>query len=278
MFTKEHLKGDKHMATKLMHEAAVFHDTVEVYETEFKKETKNLIKHGTTVYPNVIPKAKAEYKNNPNMEVRVIAGGTVETGRDLVMNLGGKTAILNFADALVPGGLVLVGAPTQEENICRCSNLYASITSKKPMKYYYEKNRKFNSYIYTDSLIYSEDVTFFKDDTDYRRVTPYKMDVITCPSPSVKIKSESIEYIVIYKRIEQIIRSAILHKVDNLVLGAWGCGAFGQNPQVVASCFDEVLRRNKAFKTVVFAIRNCQADIGNGTVQNLDIFKNRILW
>ena len=66
-------------------------------------------------------------------------------------------------------------------------------------------------------------------------------------------------YEVLYSRTEQIIKSAILNKADNIVLGAWGCGAFGQNPFMISKVFKDVLRQYPAFDNVIFAIR-CTAE------------------
>ena len=258
------------------YEIDIFNETRKLYSILYKKETKELKRTHTTVYSNPIERSQLNYKPNPGMVVRVVNSGTVNTGRELAKN--GKTAILNFADAITPGGLVLYGETTQEENICRCSNLYASLTTKKADKNYYTVNRLSHSGgIYTDTLIYSEDVLFFRDDITYKIVEPYKMDVITCPAPSIRIFNSDEEYRTLYHRIEKIVRSAVLHGVDNLVLGAWGCGAFGQNPVIVSSCFNEVVHRHKAFKNVIFAIRDCNADLYSGTSSNYRLFKTRIL-
>jgi uncharacterized protein (TIGR02452 family) len=41
----------------------------------------------------------------------------------------------------------------------------------------------------------------------------------------------------------------------NLVLGAWGCGAFGNDADVVASLFSKVFRElNSPFENVVMAV------------------------
>ena len=61
-----------------------------------------------------------------------------------------------------------------------------------------------------------------------------------------------------------------------MILGAWGCGAFGQEPEIVAKCFKSILKKYPAFDNVVFAIRNCSADYENLTISNYAVFK-RIL-
>ena len=256
------------------YEIKVFEDTMNKAYNEYKEETNALRKpKQTKVYEKPIHISTPIIPTR-RMNISVVNDGTVNAGHRLARDCG-KTAILNFADALVPGGLVLTGATTQEENICRCSNLYASITTKTAKKRYYDVNNKYISKynrhgVYTDNLIYSKDVLFFKDDANYLDVEPYHMDVITCPAPSCKLSMYA-EYNVIVNRIEQIIKSAIVNGVKNIVLGAWGCGAFGQDPYVVAEGFRQALLKYPLFDNVVFAIRSCEADWDK--VTNYGVFK-----
>ena len=246
-----------------VYEIEVFNDTVDKYKTLYKKETNKMVKNVQVYTQPIVDTQFMPHQKMPNknMVIDVIGGGTVDIGSQFKT---GRTAILNFADALVPGGLVLVGATTQEENICRCSNLYAALTCKKAKNLYYLENAKtsFDNRhgVYLDNVIYARDVLFFKDDETYEDVEPYYMDVITCPAPSVKLPQEK-EYEIIKRRVTEIIKSAILNKVDNLILGAWGCGAFGQNPDVVSKAFMEVVTTYSAFDNVIFAIRDCSADM-----------------
>ena len=196
--------------------------------------------------------------------------GTVKAGYDLVEGRNetkfDRVAILNFADALVPGGLVLYGAPTQEENICRCSNLYETLLE---CPLYYNANKLFGKGTYLDAMIYSEDVTIFKDDEDYEDVKPLQMDVITCPAPSVYLNEETAE-VIFERRIKKILIAAQKRGVNKIVLGAWGCGAFGQNPSVVGKAFAEVLKKQNAFDEVVFAIKSSE---GLNESSNYTLFK-----
>ena len=137
---------------------------------------------------------------------------------------GKKVAVLNFADAITPGGAVLYGASTQEEAICRCSTLYESISKDIMLKQFYHPHRKLDSF-YNDDIIYTPDVVVFKEDTSEAKVLPreewYLGDVITCAAP---------------------------------YLGAFGCGAFANPPEIVAKVFKEALvEYEQYFDTVEFA-------------------------
>ena len=251
-------------------EVNVFRDTVHKYSTTYAKETKELKTVNTKVYTEQ-PLSITPIVNS-DMCIAVVSDGTVNAGKGLVDKFGTKTAILNFADAIEPGGLVLYGETTQEENICRCSNLYASLTTDIAYGGYYNYNSSLGSSVYSDRVIYSKNVLFFKDDTSYTDVKPYKMDVITCPAPlGRRFVDEIEEHDILYKRIVHILEVAIDNDVKNLVLGAWGCGAFGQNPKIVSKCFKEALAQYNCFDRVVFAIRSCRADMPKA-YNNYDVF------
>ena len=182
--------------------------------------------------------------------------GTVRAGYKEVLEKDkyDKVAILNFADAIVPGGLVLYGAPTQEENICRCSNLYETLLE---CPLYYNMNRLLGNRTYLDIMIYSPNVLVFRDDESYERVNPVNMDVITCPAPSQFLR-EDVADEVFTKRIKKILIAAQKRGVNKIVLGAWGCGAFGQDPTIVGRAFAKVLSEVNAFDKVIFAIKSSE--------------------
>lgn len=163
-----------------------------------------------------------------------------------------RTAILNFADAFVPGGCVLEGESTQEEGLCRCSNLYETLIVKECMDKYYSYNKSLDSYRFSHRLIYSKGVLFFKDDKQYNmREHPFLADVITCPCPVSEVSDDYMK-----ERMMGILKSAAFNGASSIILGAWGCGAFGNNPVRIGRCFCEVILGNKYFKEIVFAFVN----------------------
>ena len=266
-------------------EIKAINDTLERCKRQYADATEKLIQT-TQFYNSEIDDDSLKFKRKSTF-IRVINSGTVSAAKDVLKKTGNRTAILNFADAIRPGGWVLQGAPTQEENICRCSNLYPALLGEYAFKNYYYVNSVYlypkdesELYganlevpkgitwenlnplhaLYTHRLMYFRDVTFFKDDTTYDLEKEYNLDVITCPSPAVAWKDEDVEYYIFYERAKQIIKSAIVNGVDNLILGAWGCGAFGQRPEVVCEAFLQVLKEYPAFDNVIFAIRCTSAD------------------
>lgn len=187
-----------------------------------------------------------------------------------------KVAVLNFANPVEPGGGILRGANAQEEYLCRLSNLYKSLSSKNAEKYYSDNNKirsnnQFNSmFIGTDQVIYSPDVTVLKKSDAINREwfremyadDYYTVDVLTCAAPFFSgsgyiIPNGDLKYLLM-RRIKNIFEVAIENNIDVLVLGAFGCGAFHNPPEVVASAFKDCLRDARyscAFDEVVFAIK-----------------------
>jgi len=204
------------------------------------------------------------------MPITMMQCGTIHAGYLHADNM--RVAILNFADGFVPGGLVWYGANTQEENICRCSNLYLALNTDESFENYYIPNSK--TVLCTNNVIYARDITVFKDDLTYRGIKPRKLDVITCPAPNVYITNRDRALWIYRKRIEAILRSAIKNDAECIVLGAWGCGAFNQPPELIARAFADMLNKYAcAFKKIIFAIK--PTPTGNATCNSTyNIFKD----
>lgn len=177
----------------------------------------------------------------------------------------GKVAVLNFANPLIPGGGVKKGALAQEECLCRSSNLFPCLDANKVFADYYEYHKSLHSHFNSDRLIYTKGVTVFKDDATVPEMMPkkawFKVDVITCAAPYLA-KCKHVNGAVLLElfksRIHNIFEAACDNKVDVLVLGAFGCGAFKNPPKVVAQAFFEVIEEYQyryKFKKIIFAIK-----------------------
>jgi uncharacterized protein (TIGR02452 family) len=171
---------------------------------------------------------------------------------------GGPVA-LNFASARNPGGGVANGARAQEESLARSTALYASLVR---CPEFYEYHRAERSLLYSDRVIWSPRVPVLCDDRGDRLAEPPAVGFLTCAAPNRRMIErngvESAEEIpgVLTARARGVLSVAAHHGVDVLVLGAWGCGVFGNRPQEVAAAFAEHLRGDFAgvFERVVFAI------------------------
>lgn len=177
----------------------------------------------------------------------------------------GRIAVLNFANPETPGGGVQNGAMAQEECLCRSSNLYPCLTVPNVQKEYYEYHRRKANHFFSDRLIYTKDVTVFKSDDPIPQLLPeeewFTVDVITCAAPYIaKRKHTNLPALknLFISRIKNIFEVAVENQVDFLILGAFGCGAFKNPPEVVASAFDAVIFSEMyrcAFKEIAFAIK-----------------------
>jgi uncharacterized protein (TIGR02452 family) len=168
----------------------------------------------------------------------------------------GRVCALNFASARNPGGGFLKGAKAQEEDLARASALYLCL---EPKRAYYDANRAHASALYTDHIIYSPDVPFFRDDR-YELLDEHALvSIITAPAPNaaaIDPKERPLLPAVLEKRGAMVLEVAAHHGHQTLVLGAWGCGVFANNPFEVAAMFKRHLEGpfRGAFERVVFAI------------------------
>ena len=172
--------------------------------------------------------------------------------------------VLNFANAFTPGGGFMNGAEAQEESLCRESTLYASLVTEKAVGMY-EYNRSLNSPAASDYMLLSPEVCVFRDHDSHKLFEkPYTASVLTVPAVNLhgyddcvhKPASQEIDELM-YRRIENMLAVAIAHEYKNLILGAWGCGAFGHDARRVAEYFYNLLvtkgYRNY-FDNICFAI------------------------
>ena len=170
-------------------------------------------------------------------------------------NVNEITAVLNFASYNNPGGNFINGSKAQEECLCHESYLYNVLKGR--IGYYKINHKNKNRSLYTDRALYSPNVRFTKECKDVF------CDVITCAAPN---KTAAQKYCnvsdeenseVLKERIEFVLKIAQDNGVDNLILGAYGCGVFGQDPLEVAKIFKEFLSgKYKCFNKVIFAIPN----------------------
>jgi uncharacterized protein (TIGR02452 family) len=170
----------------------------------------------------------------------------------------GKTNLvaLNFASARNVGGGFLAGAIAQEEDLCRRSGLYLC-TKNKPM--FYNENILCDNCLYTNNMIYSPDVPFFRDEHLQFLEEPYLMSIISAPAPNLN-GAATIDPVALRKVIDyrtyKILQIAEAYQHKNIILGAWGCGAFGNDPSMVATAFVQALLKVPVFEHVCFAVHD----------------------
>lgn len=190
-------------------------------------------------------------------DIQVRNETTLKAAQRLVAN-GFPVAALNFASATHPGGGFLNGARAQEESLARSSGLYACLVNN-PM---YTFHRARHDPVYTDYVIYSPNVPVIRTDEGMLLDSPYRCSFLTSPAVNAKALLEFSDWRrseirpAMASRIARVLAIAALHEHDTLVLGAWGCGAFGNDAAEIAKLFHEALttRYQGVFAQIVFAI------------------------
>ncbi len=172
-----------------------------------------------------------------------------------------QIGVLNFASAKNPGGGFLGGARAQEESLARSSGLYFSLRA---CPEHYAFHRAQDTCLYSDRMIYSPACPVFRDDAGQWLVQPYVVDFITSPAPNagaiLQNEPENRQYIkpVLAERASKILALAAYQGCDALVLGAWGCGVFRNDPRMVAAIFYDYLRPaglySNRFRHILFSV------------------------
>jgi uncharacterized protein (TIGR02452 family) len=268
----------------------IFENTMDVIKKDsalvesINKSIKNQL-----FYLNPVDIKSIMPKHDTDCPVTVTRERSIECAMKWVKRDGArsKVAVLNFASATRPGGGVATGSSAQEECICRCTTLYPCLTTKEAEVRFYDPHRKNVGPLHNDDIIYTPDVAIIKnDDYDLLR-EPLFIDVITCAAPNLREKNvskynqerepapdispEELKALHV-ARARQILNAAVQNFVDVLVLGAFGCGAFRNDPEVVAAAYKEVLPEyRKYFKAIEFAVY-CR---GKDT-ENYEAFKKEL--
>ena len=170
---------------------------------------------------------------------------------------GRRVAALNFASATNPGGGFLTGARAQEESLCRSSALWPCLDGS-PM---YAHHRRRGGGMYDAWVIYSPDVPVFRGDDGALLAAPFRIDFLTSPAVNAGVVRKhdpdagpAIRR-AMTERVARVLDVAAAHEVDALVLGAWGCGVFGNDPDEIAALFAAGLaERPGVFAEVAFAV------------------------
>ncbi|MFC5181455.1 TIGR02452 family protein [Actinomadura harenae] len=197
----------------------------------------------------------------PRTRVEVTTETTLQAARRLGEGDGTEDPLaLNFASAKNPGGGFLNGAHAQEEGLARASGLYAS---QRAAREYYEVHRELRDPLYTDHMIYSPGVPVFRTDTGALLDEPYSVAFITSPAPNRGATRDDDKLAalpgVLRQRALKVLAAAAAHGHRRIVLGAWGCGVFRNDPSEVAEAFAAALRPDggpfaRRFETVVLAV------------------------
>jgi len=222
-------------------------------------ENTRLIRPGD--WPSIVRTGRSAPDLPEAARVDVTPETTLAAARRLVEREGvHRLLVLNFASAKNPGGGFLGGSRAQEESLARSSALYASLQAAQE---YYDQNRRARSTLYTDHAIVSPEVPVFRDDDGTLLDRPYEVTFFTMPAVNAgalrpgggdHAKVEP----VMAGRVEKVLSLAAAEGFEHLLLGAWGCGVFRNDPRLIARLFFEALFGEggwgRKFRRVVFAV------------------------
>ncbi len=270
---------------------AVFEDTQKFYaENAVLAAAVAESRQGTKLYEaEDYPELPVLGSNKNNGEIAITHSRTFEAAMRLHKeHPDKKITVLNFASATRPGGGVQNGSSAQEEALCRCSTLYPTLNCRWLWQSFYDVNRAANDVRHSDACIYSPGVVICKTDESLpRRMRAdnwVTVDVISCAAPNLRSRPSNqhnpetgvpqkvtdAELFEIHsKRARHILTVAAANHADILVLGAFGCGAFCNDPKVVAQAYHAALSSLRYyFDRIEFAIYD------GPNSNNFDVFQS----
>lgn len=217
---------------------------------------------GTRVYaPDQLARLLRQPGPPPRPTLVEVSDETTQVAAQRLASGGHDVALLNFASAKNPGGGFLGGSKAQEEDLARCSGLYPCLLEAPG---YYQVNRAQRSPLYTDHAIYSPGVPFFRVRSEGELLAaPFTAAVITSPAPNAGEarrrgrREQRALAATLRHRAGTVLALARAHQHRTLVLGAWGCGVFKNDPAQVADSFAAWLESPSfagAFERVLFAV------------------------
>ena len=263
--------------------AMIFKDTEQMFQTNGKLKTavENSIVNQNLIMAN----ESVDYKVVGGRAGKVVVSGkrTLEASEPYAKQ-GKSVCVLNFASATNPGGGVVHGSSAQEEAICRCSTLYPCLNTKELWNGFYGPHRKADNPLYNDDCIFTPGVKVFKSDINFPELLLetewWDVDVITCAAPNLRSipsnrmnpNAGSRKADITYEglralhtaRIQRIFEVAIANGAEVLILGAFGCGAFCNPPELVAEVFAKFTEKyRECFDVIEYAVFHTERETAN---------------
>ena len=203
--------------------------------------------------------------NNPlnvfDTKISILDADCLESARFMTNPL-----VLNMASFKNPGGGVVNGSAAQEENLFRRTNLFYSLYqfAHYSESYKIPKHPVFNYPMGLLDGIYSKNITVFRGSEKngyYLLSSPFKVSIISVSAMKrPELECGKIKYDVDLNmnrhKIRLILQTAYEQGHTDLVLSAFGCGAYGNPPEQIAQLFKELLDSEYKgyFREIVFAI------------------------
>ncbi|MCL2424072.1 MAG: TIGR02452 family protein [Micrococcales bacterium] len=200
---------------------------------------------------------------NPADTVVVVEAASVVEVMTREARLGGRVGVMVFASATKPGGGWRNGSLAQEEAICYASLLPFSLESVEAQFYGPSRTDK-NSYFYTSRGVYSAAVPVIRDDAGRWLDDRPRVDCFTVAAPNVSAMKQNLGSVDrprvaddLRTKMRNTLRALGAGGCTTIVLGAFGCGVFANDPTVVAGIWRDLLADPEfadRFPAVVFAI------------------------
>lgn len=234
------------------------------------------IKNAIACTEEFAPRDRVQFTDRAERRFTTKYAVTLETTLAAAHHLsteGMSPLALNFASARNPGGGFLRGSMAQEESLAYASALYSCLRGREMYRYYAAAH--FPSPLYEDYVILSPDVPVFRDD-EGRLIEDWACGFVTSPAPNAgaslahaadrRTALRDVES-TLQNRLQKILAIAAYAGYKDLILGAWGCGVFACDPEMVARVFHQVLHGpfSGVFERVVFAIR--ESNMSHPTVR-----------
>ena len=264
--------------------AEIFRDTEHRYKSD--SELIAIVEESTQKQVFISEKSTINITAQPKTDkAKVVVSGkrSLEAAEEYAKQ-GKKVCVLNFASATNPGGGVVNGSSAQEECICRCTTLYPCLNNDDLWMKFYKSHRKAANPLYNNDCVYTPDVCVFKSDINFPEPLPrekwWKVNILTCAAPNLrerpsnamnphagykqaKVTPTELENL-LTARIRRIFEVAAANENEVLILGAFGCGAFRNPPEIVAKVFYNVMQEYLCyFDTIEYAVYHTEREVSN---------------
>lgn len=226
---------------------------------EIKKELTKSIEDSIIISPQQAKEIREKVKMHKckQPETRLENISTVDAIH--ILSREGKSGIgvLNFASAKNPGGGFLNGAMAQEESLAASSTLYPTLIAHET---YYQENRSHRSMMYLDYGIYSPDVLFFRNGafqlTGYQKASVLTLPAVNMGQVILKGEDEEEAKYKMRQRMKLALGIFAEQQAKHLILGAYGCGVFRNDPKEVATWWKEILEEGMGeyFNSIFYAV------------------------
>ncbi len=271
--TEEEIKEkEKQKEMKRQRNIQILEDTLNIIEkgsyikdnqeVQLRSNYEDLKKIQVFLPDDIDSLSKNEIQNNTNCTYSCENVDALTLAKNINQNLDNrdKVLVLNLASATEPGGRSRKGASAQEENLCQRTSLLVSLESDDAKKYY-EYNKSLKTRMGSNAIMISPHVEVIKDTSFELLDEPFEIAVMSCGAPMIRLGLEGMsqeEYeALLYKRIQGMLVVAASQNYRHLILGAFGCGVYGNDASIVSDVFYKVIQDfngNQIFESIDFAV------------------------